>query len=594
AHHSAVNPMHALPSSPKNPPIHTPQAAQSTAQRTKDNSKTTNTHPIPKVIQNPSNIIPELTDQSDIETTTSSDNLLSDIQQRQENPSAKQGQQQNARSKIGLDKISQASLETLSRYSLQDIHELSLQDIQEIRELSLDGLLAAPQLTPPPLPTKHSPEELRTHPLEEIEQHTPAHTDKTDNIQEQAHNPKMKPQESPNLQLKEAQTQEKDARKEEDQFTHDSTVRVQISDVMPATPEHLHKHFHPVSTTLWRSFQVTSQQLPFSAEKLLQEKSLFGTSSNTPFLAFLCSDHQKELFLHHTPHFFLQLHRMTTYPLLVAQLAVLENETREKTFLYCTFLLQSPHSEAFFQALQDKQLLKIYLCDNELQPFQQIHCEQPFKRNTQYLLKEANRWKKQLPSQSLNLEQAQVQFLEETYERQGKMRHNFSASSFDGELLPAETFLAVSIVDYWSSADQLDYLVATKSFPLEDFQNIQRRVCSAALNQGIALPRNLFSCALAQKFADTPQALCKNLLSSFVETNLQLHHKNDLDPAENLENWQQLIDLCEQYDVSIDPEIEELALHAEKRAQLSIRETPSLQSIADLEVIQALDPKSDG
>ncbi|CAD7695610.1 unnamed protein product [Ostreobium quekettii] len=103
-------------------------------------------------------------------------------------------------------------------------------------------------------------------------------------------------------------------------------------------------------------------------------------------------------------------------------------------------------------------------------------------------------------------------FFSDDYERLGSMRHNFYKSSFEDLRAPSEIKLAAGIVGYWSSGDVFDYLIGNRSFPL-----------------------------------------CLK--------------PNDLDPIEQWENWDALLEFADESGVQPDPDVVELAQAALRRAQ---------------------------
>lgn len=157
-------------------------------------------------------------------------------------------------------------------------------------------------------------------------------------------------------------------------------------------------------------------------------------------------------------------------------------------------------------------------------------------------------------------------FFSDDYERLGSMRHNFYKTSFDDLKVPSETKLAAGIVGYWSSGDVFDYLIGNRSFPLSDFRAIQRRVVDAALSCGIYLNKSLRELALEEHIVDNNRALARRLLANFAELSVGLK-PNDLDPIEQWENWDALLELADESGVQPDPDVVELAQAALRRAQ---------------------------
>jgi|GEM_PF-2002305 len=157
-------------------------------------------------------------------------------------------------------------------------------------------------------------------------------------------------------------------------------------------------------------------------------------------------------------------------------------------------------------------------------------------------------------------------FFSDDYERLGSMRHNFYKSSFEDLRAPSEIKLAAGIVGYWSSGDVFDYLIGNRSFPLADFRAIQRRVVEGALSCGIYLNKPLRELALSEHLVDNKRALARRLLANFAELSVGLK-PNDLDPIEQWENWDALLEFADESGVQPDPDVVELAQAALRRAQ---------------------------
>lgn len=164
------------------------------------------------------------------------------------------------------------------------------------------------------------------------------------------------------------------------------------------------------------------------------------------------------------------------------------------------------------------------------------------------------------------VQQARQTFSSKDFPHIGMMRHNFHKDSFLEINAPSEAKLAVGIVNYWSRGEVFDYLIGNRAFSLDHFREIQRRVVTAALEWGIALPEVLRDFAIEENFASSLANLTQSLVATFAEVSVGVRH-NDLDPLEEWENWEGLIELAQQSAVQPEPEVLELAEVALKRAQ---------------------------
>ena len=281
--------------------------------------------------------------------------------------------------------------------------------------------------------------------------------------------------------------------------------------------------------------------------------------------------------------FNIQLHRMPTYPLL-ALLLIFQNADEETQYvLQCPLDIEDTEALIFLDILMQNFELRINLCTNTYKIYRDVHVTLPLEGNVEYLLNEARYWKEEL-GDAANYKQALKQFEDPDYDLLGKMSHNFNQDSFHTVESPSMARLASGIVSYWSDPEQFDYLTAIKSFPINHFQEIQKRVLRACLEFGIFLPENLIQKAIEFGFGESVPELLRKLLSSFAEVNLQLRHPNDLDPWDNLENWQKLFDACDAHNIEIDNDIEELAQAAQRRCHEDA-EIP-VESVDDFELFE--------
>ncbi len=148
----------------------------------------------------------------------------------------------------------------------------------------------------------------------------------------------------------------------------------------------------------------------------------------------------------------------------------------------------------------------------------------------------------------------------------GSMNHPFDAQSFAEFQGASDVKLAVGIVGYWSQPEQLDYLIGNRSFSLEIFSEIQQRVVRQALHWGIAPGPDLRELALEEAIAVDSASLAQRLLSNFAEVCVGLR-ANDLDPIEQWENWDALIELAGSLGITPEPDVLELAEVSLNRAE---------------------------
>ncbi|MBA2660967.1 MAG: hypothetical protein H0U74_01625 [Bradymonadaceae bacterium] len=157
-------------------------------------------------------------------------------------------------------------------------------------------------------------------------------------------------------------------------------------------------------------------------------------------------------------------------------------------------------------------------------------------------------------------------YVADDFERLGTMRHNFDKDSFAQATKASQAKLAAGIVGYWSLGDIYDYLIGIRCFPIMDFRAIQRRVVQQAIEWGIFINMALQSVALEEGLASDSRTLAERLIANFAEVTVGIR-SNDLDPIQQWENWDALLELASLVGISPDPSVIELAEISLKRAQ---------------------------
>ncbi len=291
--------------------------------------------------------------------------------------------------------------------------------------------------------------------------------------------------------------------------------------------------------------------------------------------------------------FLLQLHRMPTYPLLVLVLNFQDADGNIKDYVFCPFDIEDPQVLIFMDMLMQDFSLHVCLCNEQYQVYRDLQVQLPLEPNVEYLLEQARKHKDSLDPNLRNVSQAISLFQRDEFDRMGQMSHNFSHDSFSEIRSPSQARLASGIIAYWSELDQHDYLVSIKSFPLEYFRTIQKRVLAACVEAGIYLPIHLMHLAVEFHLGNSVPELLRRMLANFAEVNLNLRQTNDLDPWDSVENWQNLFDICDQFDVAIDDDIEELAIKAQRHFEASADNFAQVEDevIEIVEDFQDMDPR---
>jgi HEAT repeat protein len=247
------------------------------------------------------------------------------------------------------------------------------------------------------------------------------------------------------------------------------------------------------------------------------------------------------------------------------------SEERAGLGLFWTLDPADPEDGRFLRLLADDFQLQLDLYDDESRAVATWRIRAPLEENVKVILARADRVLARTDSSRVRFDVAARAYHDLGEDRLGRKRHNFSSDSFRDFASPAAARLALGIVTYWSDPENEDYLILVKSLPLTLWTSIRERVIRHALDFGIRLSPALVEIALERKLASSPEELLRSAVSSFAEVSLRIR-PSDLDPAQEWENWTLLLADCLRARVEVDPEIENLAAAAAKRAGAALDE----------------------
>ena len=263
------------------------------------------------------------------------------------------------------------------------------------------------------------------------------------------------------------------------------------------------------------------------------------------------------------PTFFVQLHEIDGYPLVSLLLASLD-ERDQIVEGFGWSLDPAPDGDRLvLERLRDRTKLRAAFYGPTGRRVRAVEIAAPFSTNVAWILERANELLKK-PGR-VKYPEAREKF-DAGLPRLGTMRHNFTRESFAEATSTSEVKLAAGIVGYWSKSDTFQYLIANRCFPLEHFRSIQRRVTRRAAEAGIFINRPLRRVALELGLADDERSLVELLIANFAETSISIR-ANNLESADQWDNWDALLGLGEEMGIPPDPDVVELAEVSLKRAQ---------------------------
>ena len=277
------------------------------------------------------------------------------------------------------------------------------------------------------------------------------------------------------------------------------------------------------------------------------------------------------------PQLFVQYHEIQGVPVVALLLARLDERQQPVRFVASLLNLSDSEHRRALEILQQRTLVRFAFYDRQNRLLRSLDIEQPLADNVRWITTERVAAHPEHANISpFAFRKVVEQYHSPQFERLGSLRHNFHADSFTTLKKASETRLAAGIVDYWSSPERLKYLVANRSFPLPMFRRIQRRVLDAAVPLGLHLEEPLRRQALAWGVADDEGALAELLLANFAELNVGIggRDRQDLDPVENWENWEALLELACGF--GVEPQEAELEL-----AQIALRRAREFQELGE-------------
>ncbi len=263
------------------------------------------------------------------------------------------------------------------------------------------------------------------------------------------------------------------------------------------------------------------------------------------------------------PHFFIQLHQVDGFPLIVLLLAQIDEDGQTTSKFAWPLDPSDDADRVILDRLRREAVLTLAFYDPKGVRSGALDIRTPLASNVDWLRKRADELLSQTPRRPAK---ALETIIKDDFEHLGKMQHPFSPSSFTKLDAPSEVKLAAGIVGYWSTDEQFAYLIGNRSFPLHQFRTIQEGVARAATEAGIFINGPLRKVARDLRIAKSDEALLELLIANFAETSISIR-QNDLEPADQWDNWENLLALGDQIGVAADPDVVELAEVSLKRAQ---------------------------
>ena len=282
-------------------------------------------------------------------------------------------------------------------------------------------------------------------------------------------------------------------------------------------------------------------------------------------VGYRVSDERAEKFIDGKLEFLFQLHDVDGVPVMALTLACFDDDGDCIEAVTAPLIDQREEERSILDKIARDLHIHLALYSSDGEKVGSWEAGAPMRRNIGWARQRLRQWR----DEAADIEEAQgaaERLASGNVELVGSMRHPFETQNFVEFQGASDVKLAVGIVGYWSGAEQFEYLIGNRSFSLGKFLEIQKRVVRQALHWGIAPGEALSQLAIKESIILDLASMTQRLLTNFAEVCVGLR-ANDLDPLEQWENWDALIELSKQQGITPDPDVLELAEVSLNRAE---------------------------
>ncbi len=269
--------------------------------------------------------------------------------------------------------------------------------------------------------------------------------------------------------------------------------------------------------------------------------------------AFLASD----------PEIYVQLHQLSSYPLVV--LAAVPKDHPELAQYWSLDVLDDKHLDVLDKLAADFRV-EVDIYDASFRRLVSVRAHYPLEENTKLVRKTAMEHLTSMGDQEPDLAAAMEEWQQPDYPKLGDREHAFTVRSFEKIETPSQAATALGIVEWWADAEHEPYLLLVKSFPAVWWRKIKNRVVKAALEYGLWPPKPLVDFALSEGLATSKKDLIRHCLDRFCRT-ASSGPDNDLDLAQENENWTRLLSEAETVGIVPNEEAEQMAAATRQRVE---------------------------
>ncbi len=259
-----------------------------------------------------------------------------------------------------------------------------------------------------------------------------------------------------------------------------------------------------------------------------------------------------------------QLHRMTSFPLLVLTFVAGEDTERpdEARIIHVPLdLTRAAHRVALDQ-LQRRCAIELELFDSEYLPVVSLNVTVPLEDHLRHLVAEAKVAIDRLPVTTRSFERARAAFLGAGYDRLGRTAIDLPTLEDIVHATPTGIRTALQAVARWNEPAAESYLLEIRGFPLKMWRRIASSTVRRAIEIGLFVPRGLAErvARRSEDGLDLPPwtELIEIEIRRFAELSARLR-PSDLSPADEAANWEQLLREGDANGIAIDDAVQKLA-----------------------------------
>jgi hypothetical protein len=249
-----------------------------------------------------------------------------------------------------------------------------------------------------------------------------------------------------------------------------------------------------------------------------------------------------------------QLHFANGFPLVALTLVFDPKARHPRSLSWLLDVTKESHREVA-HAMRRKYRAEIRLYDEDLAELKRFAAGGERELNISIVMDRAAKAMADLPPERRSFDQAVEAFASEP-EPLGRVRPPFQS---DKEPTPEnfeDSRLLLELVHGWLAPERYDYLVLTRSFPLDQFQEVVSEALRHAVRFGIRVEGNLMDRCVALGLATDRKDLVRRLVAAFDEL---VRQGDGPDEEAEAQNWADLLADAKSVGVEIDPDTRDRA-----------------------------------